>query len=123
MAICMSYAHMPGAIDEADRLLAEIVPAGGAVAAAWCYYAAGECRVTDDPIAARDLLEPGRRRGAGRRKRVRRGGRRRLAGIARCSARRRPGRDRDLPLVAAAVAAGRCAVAVLDGDAVGRRGC
>jgi predicted ATPase/DNA-binding SARP family transcriptional activator len=56
LAICMSYAHLPDAIATADRLLEAIVPAGGAVAAAWCYYAAGECRLADDPDAARTLL-------------------------------------------------------------------
>ena len=56
MAICMAYAHDPEATAEADRLVAEVVPGGGAVAAAWCYYAAGECRLTDDPVSARAHL-------------------------------------------------------------------
>jgi predicted ATPase/DNA-binding SARP family transcriptional activator len=56
MAICLSYAHDPTAIAEADRLLDAVVPIGGDVAGAWCYYAAGECRIDSDPAMARAHL-------------------------------------------------------------------
>jgi hypothetical protein len=56
-AVCMSYAHRPDAIDEADRVAAMLVPIGGAIAAAWCWYAAGECRLDADPAAAREYLD------------------------------------------------------------------
>jgi predicted ATPase len=57
MAISMSYAHRDGAIEEADRVVAEVMPSGGAVTAAWCWYAAGECRLDSDPTVARVHLE------------------------------------------------------------------
>ena len=57
MAISMSYAHHDGAIAEADRIVAEVMPSGGAITAAWCWYAAGECRLDSDPTVARVHLE------------------------------------------------------------------
>jgi tetratricopeptide (TPR) repeat protein len=57
MAICMSYAHDPQAIEVADRFVDEIASSAGAIAAAWCWYAAGECRIDSDPVRAREHLQ------------------------------------------------------------------
>ena len=57
MAICMSYAHDPTAIDVADRLLDTMPPSTGAVAASWIWYATGECRIESAPHEARERLE------------------------------------------------------------------
>jgi predicted ATPase/DNA-binding SARP family transcriptional activator len=57
IAICMSYAHDPDAVGTADRVIRDVLPTGGAVVAAWCWYAAGECRLDSDPSTARIHLE------------------------------------------------------------------
>ena len=57
LAITAAYAHLPEAHDEVARLLREVVPEAGAVAASWCWYAAGECLLDDDPGEARVRLE------------------------------------------------------------------
>jgi predicted ATPase/DNA-binding SARP family transcriptional activator len=57
MIICMSYAHDTNAVDAADQLIRDVLPTGGSVAAAWCWYAAGECRLDSDPSTARIYLE------------------------------------------------------------------
>jgi predicted ATPase/DNA-binding SARP family transcriptional activator len=57
IAICMSYNHDPGAIEFADRLVADFSDRGGAISRAWCWYAAGEVRVDADPIEARNFLD------------------------------------------------------------------
>jgi hypothetical protein len=57
MVICMAYAHEPNAVEEADRVVRDVVPTGGAVTAAWCWYGAGECRLDSDPATARIHLE------------------------------------------------------------------
>jgi hypothetical protein len=56
LAICRAYAHDPLAADDVRRLLEDVAPSAGAVAAAWCWYAAGEC-CTDEPGLARSRLE------------------------------------------------------------------
>ncbi|MET0909545.1 MAG: AfsR/SARP family transcriptional regulator, partial [Ilumatobacteraceae bacterium] len=55
--MCLTYAHDAQAVPLADSLIAELVPNGGAVAGCWCWYAAGECRIEDDPETARINLE------------------------------------------------------------------
>jgi predicted ATPase/DNA-binding SARP family transcriptional activator len=57
LAICLAYAHDGEAAAVSDRLISEVVPTGGAVAGSWCWYAAGECRLDDDPGAAREYLD------------------------------------------------------------------
>jgi predicted ATPase len=57
MVICMAYAHDPKAVDTADQLIRDVLPKGGSVAASWCWYAAGECRLDSDPSTARSYLE------------------------------------------------------------------
>ena len=57
MVICMAYAHDPTAVEAADRVVRRVVPTGGAITAAWCWYGAGECRLDSDPINARVHLE------------------------------------------------------------------
>jgi hypothetical protein len=57
LAICLAYAHERDAVAVSDWLIRDVVPAGGAVAGSWCWYAAGECRLDDDPEAARQYLE------------------------------------------------------------------
>ncbi|MCO8125956.1 winged helix-turn-helix domain-containing protein [Acidimicrobiia bacterium EGI L10123] len=57
LVITAAYAHLPEAHDEVARLLRDVVPHAGAVAASWCWYAAGECLLDDDPDEARVLLE------------------------------------------------------------------
>jgi hypothetical protein len=53
----MAYVHDPDAVATADRLVAELVPTGGATTAAWCWYAAGEVRLDHEPAEARACLE------------------------------------------------------------------
>jgi hypothetical protein len=57
LAFCLAYAHDPEATTVADRAIAEVIPVGGAVAGSWCWYAAGECRLDDEPDVARMHLQ------------------------------------------------------------------
>ncbi|MCO8126471.1 winged helix-turn-helix domain-containing protein [Acidimicrobiia bacterium EGI L10123] len=56
LAIAESYAHAPGAVADAERLLDDVAPGAGAIAAAWCWYGAGEVLLDDDPPEARRRL-------------------------------------------------------------------
>ncbi|HSP03369.1 MAG TPA: BTAD domain-containing putative transcriptional regulator [Acidimicrobiales bacterium] len=56
LAIAESYAHAPEAVADAERLLDEVAPGAGAIAAAWCWYGAGEVLLDDDPPEARRRL-------------------------------------------------------------------
>ena len=121
LAICMSYAHHEGAIAVADRLIDEVVPLGGAVAAAWCWYGAGECRIDSDPSLARRYLERAVEM-------ARRGGGSFVEGVAGASlasldvrGRQPRRRNRTLPVATSALASRRGSRSVLDRDAFGRR--
>jgi predicted ATPase len=56
LAICRAYAHDDGAVADATWLISHVAPRSGVVPRSWCWYAAGECLLDDDPAMAAERL-------------------------------------------------------------------
>jgi predicted ATPase len=57
LAIVQAYAHEADAASTVRWLLDEVEPRAGSAPRAWCWYAAGECAMDDEPELARERLE------------------------------------------------------------------